>query len=114
MAMRMTSDLPTRVKVGFRDYRIEPWSAAAARSNGFVGETSNLERTIKVELTHGTREAAATLLHEIMHAINFVFTIKDEDKEERRICLMESGLATVWRDNPDVLAWIGHNLVHGS
>ncbi len=43
MATKTTSDLPTRVKVGFRDYRIEPLSAAAAQSNGFVGETSNPE-----------------------------------------------------------------------
>jgi hypothetical protein len=105
---------PTTVKVGYRDYTIIDWSPNHARANGDYGRTSHMTREIQVDRSHGDRESAETLLHEIAHAVFSVYQIHDDDKEERTVAVISMGLAGVWRDNPDVMVWIGYHLEHGA
>lgn len=104
---------PTQVKVGWRTYKILAWAHDEAHSAGYVGQTRHTIGDIRVDFTMAAQTLGATLLHEILHAISCVWTIEDSDKEERRIQLLENGLATVWRDNPEVMAWIGQQLSEG-
>lgn len=108
------SDLPASVKVGWATYRIEKWNPREAVATNRYGETNHLSNTIRVDTSYGTQQAASTLLHEIMHAVCTLWARADQDEEERTVKVMQHGLCTVWRDNPEVMAWIGHHLQHGS
>lgn len=107
-------DFPMSLKVGWRDYVIERWSHRDAVGADRHGETSHTGGIIRIDLSYGTRQGAATMLHEVMHAIAAIWRIKDDDDEERTVQMIEHGLATVWRDNPKVMAWIGFNLINGT
>lgn len=50
------------------------------------------------------------MLHEILHAIYWVYGVEDEDKEERLVGMMASALTQVWRDNPQVVTWLNEQL----
>ncbi len=114
MATKTTSDLPKSVKVAWRDYKIENWDRREAAGAGRYGETVHASKTIKIDMSYGSRQAASTLLHEIMHASAAMWNYQESSKEEEVVSAFQHGLSTVWRDNPDVFAWIGHHLVHGS
>ena len=109
-----TSDLPKSVKVGWRDYKIEPWSTPEAAMSRRYGETRHGTTTIKIDLGYGTRQAASTLLHELMHAAAAIWNYDDASKEESLVSALGDGLCTIWRDNPAVMHWIGWNIQHGT
>jgi len=105
------NDLPAKVKVGYHDYKIETWHPSEASGARRYGETNGISRTIRIDTSFSPRQTAETLLHEILHCICDIWNIEDEDKEERVVSAMSAGLATVWRDNPDVLSFIDMNLL---
>lgn len=43
------------------------------------------------------------LMHEIIHAIYWAYSIDDKDKEERVVSLIGTGVAQVLRDNPNLV-----------
>lgn len=100
------SKLPSKVKIGYREYQIVDWEFLDASAHGRMGEIAHISRRIKIATCHGPVQAAETLLHEIIHGVFYVWCAADQDDEERTTSLLANGLATVWRDNPDVLAWI--------
>lgn len=114
MAKTRTGDLPKNVKVGWCDYRVEVFDHREAVGRQRTGETSHTEGVIRVEMQFGTRQAASTMLHEIMHAVARLWFHEEERREEDVVQAFQHGICTVWRDNPEVFAWIGHHLVHGS
>jgi hypothetical protein len=73
----------------------------------------HIRQTIRVDVSYGARQAAETLLHEILHCAFAVFPIYEKDEEERIVKGMSACLATIWRDNADVLSWIGEAIVAG-
>ncbi len=104
--------LPKKLKVGYVDYRIEDWDTAQADASARYGETDRVRRIVRVDTTHSSQQSAETLLHEVLHCVYSMWNLPgDKDKEEKIITAMASGLATVWRDNPDVFSWIDMNLV---
>lgn len=105
--------VPPFVKIGWRTYRIEVWSPRQGISANRYGETAFSEGRISIDLQYGTRQAAQTLLHEIFHGVHEAWKLAVGDEEERIVSAFGCGMSTVWRDNPDVLAWIGRHLVSG-
>lgn len=110
---RVIPKLPPRVKVGWRTYDIVELLETESHQERRYGDTRHLMNMIRVQ-TKGcdSRQTAHTLLHEIMHAICYIFGIADEDKEERVVSAMSDGMTTVWRDNPEVMAYIHHHLLN--
>jgi len=60
MATKTTSDLPKSVKVAWRDYKIENWDRREAAGAGRYGETVHASKTIKIDMSYGSRQAAST------------------------------------------------------
>jgi hypothetical protein len=110
--------LPARVKIGYKDYELIELTALEASQHRTAGQTQHILARIKIDLSTGTREAAETLQHEIMHAVWCIWRLPtkpvDTDDEEKIISRLSVGMATVWRDNPAVFAWIAQALVDGS
>ncbi len=103
----MVDRLPAVVRVGLYDFAIEKWHADRAAGARRWGECSCAEMRISIQLDMPTRlKAADTFMHEVQHAVFWSFGVQDEDKEERTIVLMATGLMTVYRDNPWLLDWL--------
>ena len=113
-----TTDLPILVKVGWRDYPIEPYEQRVAFKDRAWGHTDSDPPKIRIDAGATSRQQAAALLHEIMHACAAVFCAPTAqvgatgtaDTEESWVMPLADGLATVWRDNPEVMRWIGEQL----
>ena len=104
---------PSKVKVGHADFKIERWNPKDAFSSNRAGECCRITEVIRIDESLSTRQAAAVLVHEIMHAIWWTFSYDylrgipdDKDREEPYVSALSSGLATVMRDNPDVFEWV--------
>lgn len=103
-------EMPKVVKVGAFDFSIEDWHPRTAANKGRYGECEFLNFVIRIDQSHRRCKVADTLIHEILHAIFWVWGIEDGDKEERLVNTLSTAICTVWRDNPDVIAWINENL----
>ena len=102
--------LPASVKVGAWIYQIETWPIPEAEEVGKWGICSNAQRRIQISESCDRKQAAQTLLHEILHAIAFVWGCKRDDSEERLVGAIGEALSAVWHDNPEVMRWIGAGL----
>lgn len=98
--------LPIKIKVGIFDYDIIAWEANSATANRRFGEFSAVENCIRVDVLAHKFKVVDTLVHEINHAIFYVYKLEDADNEERICGTMASAWAAVYRDNPDLLKWL--------
>lgn len=100
-------ELPASVRVGGFDFRIEKWNPNQTLGAQRWGEFSSAEARIAVQRDMPTvHKAVDTVLHEISHAIFWVYGIEDEDKEERIVSTFGSAWMALYRDNPWLLDWI--------
>jgi hypothetical protein len=96
--------IPTKVKIGALDYRIE----VAVLPDNDYGNCDTHTQVIYLTPNQTAQSAADTLLHEILHAIyndSGLFTIKRPD-EEITVRLIATWLKGVFRDNPEVTEFI--------
>ena len=103
--------LPKSVRVGYRDYAVNEYDARMAEAERQWGWHSSGLHEIQVRLS-GLRdsEIANTLLHEVLHAAYQVADIKQGDDEERTVTAIANQLTQVWRDNPELIAFISDAL----
>lgn len=106
--------LPKSVKVGAWTYQIRPMDGDIDRTGRHTGFCDNNRRIIHVSVQCDYKEGAATLLHEIIHAIFCRFGFKEDDSEERIVEVVEEGLHCVHIDNPEIMAWIWKGIRSGS
>lgn len=103
--------MPATVRVGGFDFKLEKWTHHQAAGASRYGEFSSIEQTIRLQLDMPSQfKAVDTLLHELSHAIYWVYGIHDEDKEERVVGVFGSGLMALHRDNPWLAGWISKAL----
>lgn len=103
-------NLPVSVKIGAWNYYIEPWSMPDAEDVGKWGDCSHAQRRIRISQACDRKQASQTLLHEILHAVVFIWGCKINDPEERLVGTIGEALSAVWHDSPNVMAWIGKGL----
>lgn len=99
-----------KIKVAAYDIEICFWDYKEARENNRWGEFSVNEQKIRIDNSMTGALLIDTLIHEINHAIYWAYNIEDEDKEERIVTKMSTGLTQVLRDNPELLAFIKKHL----
>lgn len=101
---------PTKIRVACFDIAIDVWESKEATALARFGQFSALEQAIKLDGGMNKVKTIDTLIHEINHAIYWAYGIEDEDKEERIVGTFATALTQVFRDNPDLLDFIKHNL----
>jgi hypothetical protein len=97
--------LPQSIRVGPFDMTFVELTGEDAEANN--GEFTASDGTIglRPEFLDGAR-AADTLIHEILHAIWFVADLKTEQGEEFIVNTQAIYLTQVFRDHPELLAWL--------
>jgi hypothetical protein len=108
--IRPSALLPKAIRVGAFDFAVEelkPMTAGALRR---FGEFSAMENCIRVDPQADRIKVLDTLLHEIGHAIFWAYNIDDKDDEERTVGIQASAWTQIYRDNPDLLRFIGESV----
>ena len=99
--------LPSRVRVCGFDFDIVAYRRMEAVGAQKWGEFSSAELTIRIDPCARPQKVVDTMLHEILHAMMWVYDLNAIKDDEERVC---SVLATAWlaffRDNPTVVDWI--------
>ena len=81
---------------------VEPTHKSVQDSFGFVDfedEVIGLNTDQSPEALHDT------FLHELIHAICYVMSVKMKEGEEQMTRRLATGLCTVWKDNKKVFDW---------
>lgn len=99
--------LPETIRVAHTDVNVEKWWPPSANANHRWGEFSTQENIIRVQVENRPfAEVLSTLIHEINHAIYYHWPIEDTDKEERICSILGTAWAAIFRDNPELIAFI--------
>ena len=97
--------VPSEVKVAnliFKLKFVEPTHKSVQDSFGFVDfedEVIGLNTDQSPEALHDT------FLHELIHTICYVMSVKMKEGEEQMTRRLATGLCTVWKDNKKVFDW---------
>lgn len=97
--------LPEKIKIGAFTYKIEGWHPPAAQASNCYGQFSHHEKVIRVDTSNDAQQIRETLLHEIFHAIYYVWGLDDKDEEERIVSQYGTAFTAVMADNPDIRKW---------
>jgi len=129
--------MPKSVTVSPYDYAVEAMDLELAKELDLYGDVDYTQCVIRVDTTGGYRRTAATLDHEIAHAVCHgrgatariaervllwsIIPADDRADEKDFLKKLEDliieqvveGMHAVRRDNPDVVKWIDKGLVKG-
>tara|TARA_Y100001963_G_C6658806_1_gene389412 strand:+ start:597 stop:920 length:324 start_codon:yes stop_codon:yes gene_type:complete len=104
---------PEKIKVGYREYKLEKWKQTVANANDAHGQFFAKEGIIGYTEEEKGISHANTLLHEILHAIVYQWNIELGDKEEPVVNGLTNGLTTVLVDNPKLVDYLKEKIKEG-
>lgn len=101
------ASLPPTIRVCGHDITIERWGSTAANACHRWGEFSSVEQMIRIREDMPTpQQAANTLLHEVNHAVFWLYGVGKDDDEERIVTTLANAWTAVYRDNPWLPFWL--------
>src|SRR5690242_2885070 len=98
--------------IPFKSVRIGPFDIKIKLLEGEARDTclgTFSDTTMSISLRdkfETQQQEAETFLHELLHAVFSVAGIHDKDSHERTVALLSTSLAGVFRDNPELIAWL--------
>ena len=103
-----------KIKIGYRDYKLEEWKQTVASANEAQGQFFAKEGVIGYTADEKGVSHANTLIHEIMHAIIYQWNMELEEKvEELVVNGLANGLTTVLVDNPKLIDYLKDKIKEG-
>lgn len=97
--------LPSEVRVGGFTYKVYERSDFV-KNQGAFGTCDNDLSIIMIGRDLTKAMQLNTLIHEIFHAIYYVYSIQDNDEEERVVNTFANGWHQVLNDNPQLVNYI--------
>jgi len=106
--------IPEKIKVGYRNYKLEEWKQTVASANEAQGQFFSKEGVIGYTADEKGVSHANTLIHEILHAIVYQWNMElDEKTEESVVNGLANGLTTIFVDNPKLLDYFKEKIKEG-
>ena len=107
-------NIPDKIKVGYKEYKLEEWKQTVASANEAQGQFFSKEGVIGYVTTEKGVSHANTILHEVFHAIIYQWHIDLDDKmEEVVVNGLTNGLTTVFVDNPELMDYLKLKIKEG-
>jgi Zn-dependent peptidase ImmA (M78 family) len=105
----------SNIKVLYADYEVVPLDEKQANLREIFGQFHAKEQVIEYDSSLQNDEIVNTILHEVAHGICHTMGIKfnNNEDEEHFVNTFTAGLVTVFKDNPNFLAWILETLTSG-
>ena len=98
MTKKSPAPMPEIIRVLGKDYEVKVFEDFE-----HCGECDDIRQTIKIQAHMPMSLEQDTLLHEIIHALDF--NMKTQMKE-RQVSALASGLIAVFRDNPGFVSYL--------
>lgn len=103
--------LPATIRIGFHDYDVAYVDGLSVNDREVMGVIYENAKTIAVSTCHAEQDiplsaTAQTLIHEILHAIDFMTEYKVFKGKEGAIDAFAEYLCMVIRDNPQLVKLI--------
>ena len=105
--------IPEKIKIGYKEYRLEKWKQTVASANEAQGQFFAKEGIIGYTDEEEGVSHANTLLHEIIHAVVYQWNIDVGEKEETIVNGLTNGLTTVLVDNPKLMDYLRKSIKEG-
>ena len=98
---------PDKIKIGYREYKLEEWKQTVASANEAQGQFFAKEGVIGYTADETGVSHANTLIHEMLHAIIYQWNMDlDEKVEELVVNGLANGLTTIFVDNPKLMDYL--------
>ena len=102
-----------KLKVGHRDIAVEPLSEERSAKEAVDGLYWSHKGLIEIRQSSSPAEQAHTAIHELLHAVWDQRAMAARVTEETAVTGLASGLAMVFRDNPEILGVLHQALANG-
>jgi hypothetical protein len=99
--------LPSHIRVGPYDILFNHLSKEDEEKNDINGQFCGFEEAISLGTFRTTTRLVDVLIHEVTHAIFWVYDLNAAEGEEKIVGMLGTAWAQVYRDNPWLLEWIG-------
>ena len=100
--------LPGHITVGPFDMEIVRMDACRSHAEESFGQFRAAEQQILIQHDMPTAiKAVDTFIHEVNHAIWWVYSLEEDDKEERIVTIMATAWTQIFRSNPWLAGWLG-------
>ena len=107
-------ETPDKIKIGYRDYKLEEWKQTVASANDAHGQFFAKEGIIGYTVEEKGVSHANTIIHECLHAIIYQWNIELSEKEEEHLVnALSNGLTTVFVDNPKLMDYFKEKIKEG-
>ena len=107
-------NIPEKIKIGYRDYKLEEWKQTVASANEAQGQFFAKEGIIGYTAEETGVPHANTLLHEWMHAIIYQWNMELVEKTEESVVNgLANGLTTIFVDNPKLMDYFKEKIKEG-
>ena len=106
--------MPRKLRIGPLDWTVATLTPAEQAGDNRIGVCEPSQQRIRIqENPSSTHSAVDTMLHELGHAIFWTYHVRVNDlAEEPIVCAFGTGLTQIFRDNPDLWAWIAEGIGH--
>ena len=106
--------IPEKIKIGYRNYKLEEWKQTVANANEAHGQFFAKEGVIGYTAEEKGVSHANTMLHELLHGIIYQWSIELGEKEEEHLVnALSNGLTTVLVDNPKLMDYFKEKIKEG-
>ena len=107
-------ETPDKIKIGYRDYKLEEWKQTVASANDAHGQFFAKEGVIGYTVEEKGVSHANTIIHECLHAIIYQWNMDLEEKvEELVVNGLANGLTTIFVDNPKLMDYLKLKIKEG-
>ena len=107
-------DTPDKIKIGYRNYKMEEWKQTVASANDAHGQFFAKEGVIGYTVEEKGVSHANTIIHECLHAIIYQWNMDLEEKvEELVVSGLANGLTTIFVDNPKLMDYLKLKMKEG-
>lgn len=101
--------LPEYVRIAGHTITIETFGIDTAKAGNLFAAYHSIDAKIVICADLDDKIAVLdSLIHEIGHAIWFLYGIRDEDNEEHTVNQMAIGWSQIWADNPDMVKFLNY------
>ena len=107
-------ETPDKIKVGYRNYKLEEWKQTVASANDAHGQFFAKEGVIGYTVEEKGVSHANTIIHECLHGIIYQWNMDLEEKvEELVVNGLANGLTTIFVDNPKLMDYLKLKIKEG-
>ena len=107
-------NIPDKIKIGYREYKLEEWKQTIASANEAQGQFFAKAGIIGYTAEEKGVSHANTLIHECLHAIIYQWSMELDDKvEELVVNGLANGLTTILVDNPKLIDYLKEKIKEG-